>query len=187
MKTTRRGFLLSSLAACAACAPLARVDQTRAKKRARREDAWRPRLSENLRDVEPATLRWLRQIGCEHVIFQGTDRVDRDRKGFWTPADVAPAKKNCDDAGMILESMMIPIDFYRQARLGQTGRDEEIDNVCRTIKAIWNISRSADTKDGWCLRGTRSVPASSSGRSLSPTSSPVTGWRRRRFSGRCWP
>ncbi len=135
MRTTRRGFLLSSMAACAACTPLARVDQTPAKKTARREDAWRPKLSENLRDAQPATLRWLRQIGCRHVIFQGTDRVDRDRKGFWTPADVAPAKKNCEDAGMILESMMIPIDFYRQARLGQTGRDEEIDNVCRTIRA----------------------------------------------------
>jgi mannonate dehydratase len=31
--------------------------------------------------------------------------------------------------------MMIPIDFYREARLGRPGRDKEIDNVCRTIRA----------------------------------------------------
>jgi mannonate dehydratase len=37
---------------------------------------------------------------------------------------------------MILESMMIPIDFYRKARFGQPGRDEEIDRVCRTIKVV---------------------------------------------------
>jgi mannonate dehydratase len=31
--------------------------------------------------------------------------------------------------------MMIPIDFYRHARLGKPGRDKDIDNVCRTIQA----------------------------------------------------
>lgn len=96
---------------------------------------WMPKLSENLADVNPSTLRWLKQLGCKHVIFQGTDRVDSENKGYWTPADILPAKKNCDDAGLMLESMMIPIDFYRKARLGKAGRDEEIERVCRTIKA----------------------------------------------------
>lgn len=98
-------------------------------------DRWTPKLSENLADVNPSTLRWLKQVGCRHVIFQGTDRVDPDNKSYWTLADVMRAKKNCDEAGLILESMMIPIDFYRQARLGRPGRDEEIDKVCRTIRA----------------------------------------------------
>jgi mannonate dehydratase len=94
-----------------------------------------PRLSENLADVTPETLRWLAQLGCKHVVFQGTDGVDPDRKGYWTAGDVRAARKNCADAGLVLESMMIPIDFYRKARLGQDGRDKEIDNVCRTIRA----------------------------------------------------
>lgn len=100
-----------------------------------RADAWEPKVSENLADVNPSTLRWLKQLGCKHVIFQGTDHVDPDRKGYWTLTDVLRAKRNCDDAGMILESMMIPIDFYKKARLGQAGRDEEIDKVRRTIRA----------------------------------------------------
>src|SRR5438094_10521366 len=108
MRTTRRTFLLSSAATLAA-APA----QT-----APPQGTWTPRLSENLADVNPETLRWLRQLGCRHVIFQGTDGVDPDRKGYWTAADVRLAKKNCEAAGLILESMMIPIDFYRQARLG---------------------------------------------------------------------
>jgi mannonate dehydratase len=95
-----------------------------------------PKLSENLADVNPDTLRWLKQLGCRHVIFQGTDRVDADKKGYWTAADVRPVKKTCEQAGLVLESMMIPIDFYRQARLGQPGRDKEVDNVCRTIRAV---------------------------------------------------
>ena len=51
------------------------------------------------------------------------DGVDQDDKGFWTADDVARAKKNCDEADLVLESMMIPIDFYKRARFGQAGRD----------------------------------------------------------------
>jgi hypothetical protein len=40
-------------------------------------------------------LRWLKQLGCTTVIFQGTDSVDPDHKGYWTVADILPAKKNC--------------------------------------------------------------------------------------------
>ena len=39
---------------------------------------WEPKLSENLADVRPETLRWLKQLGCKHVIFQGTPRVEGD-------------------------------------------------------------------------------------------------------------
>src|SRR5262245_16255076 len=128
MRTHRRGFLLSSAATLAA-APAA----TAAKPHA---DRWNPKLSENLADVNPETLRWLKQLGCRHVIFQGTDGVDPDHKGYWSERDVREVKRSCDAAGMILESMMIPIDFYKKARLGQKGRDQEIENVCRTIRAV---------------------------------------------------
>jgi mannonate dehydratase len=127
MKPTRRTFLLSSPAALTAGGTAARAAPAPGK--------WTPKLSENLADVNPDTLRWLEQLGCKHVIFQGTDGVDRDRKGYWTAADIRPLRKRCADAGLVLESMMIPIDFYRKARLGQPGRDQEIENVCRTIRA----------------------------------------------------
>jgi mannonate dehydratase len=128
MKRTRRTFLLSSTAGLAALSVGARP--------APRAEAWEPKLSENVADVNTGTLRWLKQLGCRHVIFQGTDHVDTESKGYWTAEDVRRAKKNCEDAGLILESMMIPIDFYRKARLGRAGRDQDIDNVCRTIKAV---------------------------------------------------
>ena len=124
---TRRYLLFSSLIA-SAIRPTGAVET-------KRPSLWMPKLSENVADVNPSTLRWLKQLGCKHVIFQGTDRVDSENKGYWTLADILPARRNCDEAGLILESMMIPIDFYRKARLGQAGRDEEIDRVCRTIKA----------------------------------------------------
>jgi mannonate dehydratase len=127
MPATRRDFLLAS-ALTTAAAGIRGETPSRAK-------SWMPKRSENLAEVTPGTLRWLKQLGCLHVIFQGTDHVDPDGKGYWNVADVRRVKKNCDAAGMILESMMIPIDFYRRARLGQKGRDQDIANVCRTIQA----------------------------------------------------
>lgn len=62
------------------------------------------------------TLRWLAQLGCKHAVFQGTDRVDPDGKGYWTLEYVLRQKKNVDDAGIVLQ-LMIPIGFYLQARL----------------------------------------------------------------------
>src|SRR5436305_1686549 len=125
--TTRRTFLLSSAAALAAGPVAAQAP--------RKAETWTPKLSENLPDVTPESLRWLAQLGGKHVIFQGTDGVDAEKKGFWAPGDVRTAKKACEAAGLVLESMMIPIDFYLQARLGKPGRDKEIENVCRTIRA----------------------------------------------------
>src|SRR5262249_22626491 len=124
---TRRGFVLATAAALSATAAPAADGPN--------PGPWTPKLSENLADVSPETLRWLGQLGCKHVIFQGTDGVDKDRKGYWTPGDVRPVRKACEQAGLVLESMMIPIDFYLQARLGKSGRDKEIANVCRTIRA----------------------------------------------------
>src|SRR5947208_1430559 len=101
MRTTRRNLLLATAAALSASA---------APSDTRRPGPWTPRLSENLADVNPDTLRWLGQLGCKHVIFQGTDGVDTERKGYWSPGDVRAAKKSCEQAGLELESMMIPID-----------------------------------------------------------------------------
>ena len=127
MQTTRRRFLLASAATLGVVSEEVQATPPPAR--------WMPKLSENLADVNPDTLRWLKQLGCRHVVFQGTDGVDADKKGYWTTADIRPVKKACEELGLILESMMIPIDFYRQARLGKPGRDREIDNVCRTIRA----------------------------------------------------
>ncbi|MEO7146034.1 MAG: mannonate dehydratase [Bryobacteraceae bacterium] len=127
--TRRDAFKLPLLAAPTA---LSRAETPRGP----RQYKWMPKLSDNLPDCRIPTLKWLRQMGCTYVIFQGTDEVDTAKKGYWTKEDVLPHKRNCEQMGMVLESMMIPIDFYRKARFGEAGRDREIDNVCKTIRAV---------------------------------------------------
>ena len=68
-------------------------------------------------------------------MFQGTDHVDASRKGYWTKDDILYHKSKCDEAGVELLSMMIPIGLYTNARFGRPGRDKEIENVIRTIHA----------------------------------------------------
>jgi mannonate dehydratase len=128
MKTSRRTVLLTP--AGLAFAPAGRGQDPLSV-----PGAWLPKLSENLSDVRPATLRWLRQLGCSHAVFQGTDSVDQDKKGYWSAADVRRIQQSCTEAGLTLESMMLPIGSYRQAQLGRPGRDQEIENTIRTIRA----------------------------------------------------
>jgi len=107
-----------------------------------RGTAWEPKLSENLHDLSPSTLRWVKQMGCQHVIFQpsallpAVELVEAGKRGYWTVGDIMPLKKRCEEAGLSLESMMLPIDFYRKARLGEPGGDREVQNVCRTIRSV---------------------------------------------------
>jgi mannonate dehydratase len=119
MKTTRRTLLFSPAALALP-----------------RQPAWIPMISENIPSVDPVMLRWLKQMGCTHAIFQGTDSVDHDKKGYWTADDVLRIKKSCEEESVKLYSMMIPIDFYLKARLGKPGRDEEIEKVCLTVYAL---------------------------------------------------
>ena len=107
MKTTRRTLLMA-----ASAVPFLSADS--AAKPA--EAAWNPKISENVADVEPATLRWLKQLGLPARHLSGDRPRGRIQKGYWTADDIRPHKKNCDDAGMILESMMIPIEFYWKDR-----------------------------------------------------------------------
>lgn len=102
---------------------------------------WRPKLSDNLHDLSPESLRWLKQMGCDHAVFQPSARLQSDDligkgKPYWSTDDVLPLRKSCDEAGLTLESMMLPIGFYPKSLRGELGRDDEIENVCRTITAV---------------------------------------------------
>ncbi len=131
MRLSRRNLLKSSAAALALPSMRAQTGVA-----ARRKYAWMPKLSENLNDVNLSTLKWLKQVGCNHVILQGTDWVDADKKGYWSVDDVRRVKAACNEAELTLESMMLPIDSYRAARLGLPERDRDIENAIRCIKAL---------------------------------------------------
>ena len=75
MQPTRRNFLFASAAALTV-APPAQAKPGAAK--------WIPKLSENLADVNSDTLRWLKQLGCQHVICR--PHPPQYRIGFRKPS-----------------------------------------------------------------------------------------------------
>ena len=123
-RLSRRGMLLAPATAAVAAA-------VQGQKKAASSAAWQPKLSERLGNLTPSSLRWLRQIGAQHVVW---DARDPDRKGYLTTAEIQSAKKSCQDADLTLEVMTLP-GSLQQVMLGRAGRDEEVDKACRTIRA----------------------------------------------------
>ena len=99
------------------------------------QTTWSPKISENIGSIDELTLSWLAQLGCEWVVLQGTDWVDKESKGYWTRQDIAPIQERCREFGLELYSMMIPLQWLMSPMLAQTDRDDWIDNICRSIKA----------------------------------------------------
>ncbi len=125
---SRRGFLAAAAAAAASsCSQTDDAPATPA-------DAWSPRVSENIGDLDDATLAWMAQLGLEHVVLQGTDWVDRDAKGYWSAADIKDLHARCGAFGLRLHSLMIPIAWLTAPMLGDSTRDDFIANINRSVK-----------------------------------------------------
>lgn len=132
-KTSRRRFLQTSAAAgaltasrCSSEAPVT-------------EDAsaapWEPKISENIGNLEEATLRWMAQLGHKWVVLQGTDWVDQGGKGYWSADDITPLQQRCREFGMELYSLMIPIAWLMSPMLAKPDRDQWIENISRSVQA----------------------------------------------------
>jgi len=135
---TRRRFLQAGTAGIVSAAALAGSCEQGADAPTHPRDQsapWSPLLSENISDLQPATLTWMAQMGLEHVVLQGTDWVDASRKGYWTEDDLADLVTRCERHGLKLHSLMIPISWLMNAMLGRPERDSDIERIARSIQA----------------------------------------------------
>lgn len=96
-------------------------------------DTWTPKISENVGDVDDLTLAWLAQLGCEWVVLQGTDWVDKDQNGYWTADELEPIQTRCREFGMELYSLMIPHAWLMSPMLAKPDRDQWIENIGKSI------------------------------------------------------
>ena len=97
---------------------------------------WEPKVDENIGDLDEATLRWLAQVGLKWVDLQGAEIVDRDKKGWWTFEDVRASQERCRQFGLEIACMTVPIAWQIRPMLGQPGRDEDIERIARSIRAV---------------------------------------------------
>ncbi|MFT4004693.1 MAG: mannonate dehydratase [Lacrimispora sp.] len=91
-----------------------------------------------VRSVDHEILTNARQMGIDRVQFNLP--VDLPAEHFWQYDDLARWKERCDRYGVIVEAMEnMPISFYDKAMLGLSGRDEQIEHVCQSIKNLGKV------------------------------------------------
>lgn len=79
-------------------------------------------------------LRFAVQLGLKSVHFNTPD-IPGDRR--WLAVDLISLRERCESYGLRVEGIEnLPNAFYERAMLGLPGRDEEIENVRATIRAM---------------------------------------------------
>lgn len=79
-------------------------------------------------------LRFATQLGVRSVHFNTPELPGASR---WSVKDLVALRERCEGFGLKLEGIEnIPNRFYERAMLGLPGRDEDIENVRSTIKAL---------------------------------------------------
>jgi mannonate dehydratase len=106
------------------------------KQRAAGQGRWQPKVAENISGLDDATLRWMAQIGLEWVDLQGSEAVDRDKKGWWSAEDVQAAVRRCVEFDLKIAAITVPIAWQTSPMLGKPERDRDIENICRSIRAV---------------------------------------------------
>lgn len=91
-----------------------------------------------LKTVDRETMMNARQMGIDSVQFNLP--YDLPAEKYWKYKDLADFKRRCDTYGVTVEAMEnLPICFYDKAMLGLPGRDEQIDNVCESIRNLGRV------------------------------------------------
>lgn len=79
-------------------------------------------------------LRFAAQIGARGIQMN-TPKLPGDT--HWQEADVRGLVSKAAEHGLVLEAIEnVPVHFYDKAMLGLPGRDQQIENYCKTLRAV---------------------------------------------------
>ena len=85
-----------------------------------------------IHEVTEETLEFAKQIGVTGIIVHSPDLAG---DGYWESAGLLNLRTRVEAAGLKLEAIEnLPWNFYYKAMLGLPGRDEQIDNWCKTLR-----------------------------------------------------
>lgn len=91
-----------------------------------------------IKTVDREIMTNARQLGIDRVQFNLP--YDLPAEKLWKYDDLARFREKCDGYGVVVEAMEnLPIPFYDKAMLGLPGRDEQIENVCESIRNLGRV------------------------------------------------
>ena len=87
-----------------------------------------------IHDLGDDTLQFARQLGVDNIILH-TPQLDNG--GFWEFQPLLRLRRRIEAAGLNLAAIEnIPSGFYDRIMYGLRGRDQQIENVCKTIRNL---------------------------------------------------
>lgn len=85
-------------------------------------------------DLTDEKLRFAAQIGASGIQMNNPTLPG---DSFWEEKDIRALVDKVEAAGLVFEAIEnVPTHFYNKAMLGLPGCDEQIENYCRTVRAI---------------------------------------------------
>jgi mannonate dehydratase len=93
-------------------------------------------------------LRYARQLGCEGVVLATPARLSGGQR--WEEADLVGLREWVESHGLRLEALQnLPHDFWMKVRLGEPGRDEQLEHFQATLR---NMGRAGIPVLGYNFR-----------------------------------
>ncbi|NLG49791.1 MAG: TIM barrel protein [Chloroflexi bacterium] len=94
---------------------------------------WKPKICENMPDLSDRTLRWAAQLGLDTLALGG-NLADPEHLGYWTVENCRAVSERVGEYGLSVGIMMLH-NVTRRIILGLPGRDEDLEQVLRSIRA----------------------------------------------------
>lgn len=77
-------------------------------------------------------LAFIKQLGADDFLMN-TPRLPGDKQ--WEYEDLLALRERADTAGLrLMDLENVPVPFYEEVMLGLAGRDEQIENMCTTLR-----------------------------------------------------
>ena len=84
--------------------------------------------------VDDQILAFARQLGATDIIVNTPEQLDTG-KGYYDFMELVQFRKRIEDAGLRLAAIEnVPRQWYNKVLMGLAGRDEQIENWCKTLR-----------------------------------------------------
>lgn len=97
------------------------------------------KISFGIGNLSEERLQYAKQLGADGVVCAAQSMPGYVERGYATEDDLAALKQRVESFG--LEALVLRIDPHKTAAIlaGRPERDEEIDHICRTVRAAGKV------------------------------------------------